>query len=72
MDLSNPWSLLSGLVIGLLGTALLIYGKKEQRMAPALTGLALCIFPHFVTSLVVTWLITGACMGGLYAVSRNA
>jgi hypothetical protein len=70
MDLSNPYALLSGVFIGLLGTALIVYGKKQQKLMPALTGIVLCVFPMFVASLLLTWLITGACLGGLYLTSR--
>lgn len=72
MDLSDPWSLISGLLIGLIGMALLMYGKKEQSPAPIVAGLLLCIAPYFIASLLVTWLVTAGCLGGLFAISRNA
>lgn len=71
MDLSNPWTLFSGLIIGCLGMVLFIYGKKQTNMKCLVTGGVLCVFPYFVTSLVVMWLITGACLGGLYFASRG-
>ena len=71
MDLSNPWSLMSGLLIGLIGVALLIYGKKEQSPAPIVAGLVLCIAPYFIASMAVSWLLTGGCLGGLFALSRR-
>jgi len=66
MNFGNPWSLVSGLFIGLLGMALFIYGKKQADMKCLLTGGVLCVFPYFVTSVVLMWVITGACVGGLY------
>ncbi len=48
-----------------------MYGKKAQRLPHALTGLALCVFPYFVTSVALSWLITAVCLGGLYFVSRE-
>lgn len=71
MDLSNPWSLLSGLVVGLVGLGLLMYGKKEQSPAPIVAGLVLCIVPYFIASLLLTWLLAAGCLGGLFALSRN-
>lgn len=71
MDFGNPASLISGLVIGLIGMGLFMYGKKAQRLPHALAGLALCVFPYFVESIALSWLITGACLGGLYLVSRD-
>ena len=72
MDLSNPVSLLSGVLIGFIGLGLLIYGKKQQAPAPLIAGLALCIFPYFVASALLMWLIAAACLGGLYLLSRRA
>ncbi len=70
MDLSNPWTLFSGLVIGCLGMVLFIYGKKQASPKCLITGAVLCIFPYFVTSLLLMWGITGACLGGLYVSTR--
>ena len=72
MDLSNPASLISGLLIGLVGMALLIYGKKQQRAMPALAGLALCVIPYCIASVAVLWLVTGACLGGLFVANKYA
>ncbi|MFT3686068.1 MAG: hypothetical protein QM783_14305 [Phycisphaerales bacterium] len=72
MSFDNPWALTSGLLIGIIGVALLMYGKREQSPAPIVTGLVLCIAPYFIASLLVTWLFTAACLGGLYAISRHA
>ena len=71
MDLSNPWSLMTGLLVGLIGLALLMYGKKEQRVAPIAAGLVLCIAPYFIASLLATWLLAAGCLGGLFAFSRQ-
>lgn len=71
MDFGNPASLFSGLFIGLIGLGLFMYGKKAQRLPHAMTGLALCVFPYFVTSVALSWLITAVCLGGLYFVSRE-
>jgi hypothetical protein len=70
MDLSNPASLISGLLVGLVGMALLMYGKKQQRALPALAGLTLCVVPYFIASLLVLWVVTGACLGGLFVASK--
>ncbi|MDP1663351.1 MAG: hypothetical protein Q8L55_15680 [Phycisphaerales bacterium] len=72
MDLSNPWSQMSGLLLGLIGMGLLMYGNKEMRIAPIAAGLVLCIAPYFVASVVVMWVVAGACFGGLYALASHA
>lgn len=36
----------------------------------SLGGLALCIFPYFVHSLALTWIATGACLAGTWALNK--
>jgi hypothetical protein len=72
MDFSNPGALVSSCLIGLIGMVLFMYGKKQEKMLPLLTGIALCIFPYFVASIAAMWAITGAALGGLWYASRNA
>jgi hypothetical protein len=43
-------SLLWGLIFGAIGFGFFIYGKKEQAIVPLLCGLALMIFPYFVSN----------------------
>ena len=47
MDLDGN-ALLASLFVGLIGTALLVYGKKQVRIPHLVCGLVLCIFPYFV------------------------
>ncbi len=70
MDFGNPWAIFSGLIIGLLGTAIFIYGKKQQNIRCLAGGAVLCVFPIFVTSLLAMWGITAACLGALYFAGR--
>lgn len=72
LDLGNPAVLISGLLISLIGTALFIYGKKQMEFPPLIAGIALCIVPFFVVSVLALWLITGACLGGLYYMHKSA
>lgn len=72
MDFGNPWSLFSGVVLGIIGTALFIYGKKQERISPIIAGVVLCAVPYFVASVLITWLLAAACVGGLYLHSRQA
>lgn len=70
MDLGNPWAMFSGLAIGMLGTVLFIYGKKQQNLRCLAGGAVLCIFPMLITSVLLMWAITAACLGTLYALGR--
>ena len=70
MNLSDPAVLISGLFIGLIGCGLFIYGKKQSNLRCLAAGAALCIYPYFVSSLLLTWLIAGVCLGVLFLLSR--
>lgn len=71
MDLSNPAALLSGLALSSVGAGCFIYGKKQQSPAALVGGLVLCVVPMVVASVLAMWLIGGACVGGMWWVSRN-
>ena len=49
----NASLLLWGLLFGSLGAGYFVYGKKQGAIVPLLCGIALVVFPYFVTS---TWL----------------
>jgi len=72
MDLSNPGTLLSALIIGALGMGLFIYGKKQQHIPSLLAGVGMCVFPYFVSSLLVMWLLAALFIGGLWASAKLA
>ena len=42
-----------GLLFGSLGAGYFIYGKKQGAIVPLLCGIALCIFPYFVTNTIL-------------------
>jgi hypothetical protein len=70
MDLGDPLVLISGFLIGGVGFVLLMYGKKEMNIKVLVTGLTMCAFPYFVSSLILMWVIAAACVGGLYLASK--
>jgi hypothetical protein len=72
MDLGDPLVLISGFLIGGVGFVLLVYGKKQTNLKCLFTGLVMCAFPYFVSSLALMWLIAAACIGGLYVASKYA
>lgn len=49
--------LLLGLLFGSVGVGFFIYGKKQQRAAPLVSGVALMAVPYFVSNAVVLALI---------------
>jgi hypothetical protein len=46
----NTASLLWGLLFGSIGLGFFIYGRKQRVVVPMVVGLALMIFPYFVSS----------------------
>jgi hypothetical protein len=44
-------SLIVGMIAGVFGVGYFIYGKKQQKFAPMLAGVMLCVYPHFTENL---------------------
>jgi hypothetical protein len=49
--------LLWGVLFGSLGAGYFIYGKKQGAVVPLLCGIALVVFPYFITNTVLLVLI---------------
>jgi hypothetical protein len=43
-------TLLWGLLFGSIGIGFAIYGKQQRKAVPLMCGLALMVFPYFVTN----------------------
>jgi len=43
--------LLVGIVTGAFGMAYFVYGKRQSRIAPIISGVLLCIYPYFTENL---------------------
>ncbi|MGD8790335.1 MAG: hypothetical protein PVH05_12715 [Burkholderiales bacterium] len=50
-----------GLIFGSFGFAFFMYGKKQKRPVPLVCGIALMIFPYFVTK-VTLLVVTGVAL----------
>lgn len=72
MDLSNPWLLMSGLIIGLVGLVMFNHGRKELDLKVLGAGVVLFVYPYFVGSVLVLWLIFAAIIGGLWVINVMA
>jgi len=64
----NPSSLFWGMIFGSIGLGFFIYGKKQQAIVPLLCGLALMIFPYFVSNVIVLVVVGVALMAIPYFV----
>jgi hypothetical protein len=54
LDIS-PASLFIGIIAGAFGAAYFMYGKKQARVVPMVSGVLLCVYPYFFDS--VLWLV---------------
>ena len=48
----NTSSLLWGLLFGSIGLGFLVYGRKQRAVVPLVCGLALIVFPYFVSNTI--------------------
>jgi hypothetical protein len=55
-------SLLWGLLFGSIGLGFLIYGRKQRAVVPLICGLALMIFPYFISNTILLVAIGGVLM----------
>lgn len=70
MDLDTA-TLISSLIIGTVGFAVFIYGKKAQNYKCLGIGLGLSVYPIFVHSLLLMWLIAAAGGATLWFLPRG-
>lgn len=50
-------ALLWGVLFGSIGLGFLIYGRRQRMVVPLVCGLALMIFPYFVSSTILLVLV---------------
>ena len=49
--MNESW-LLWGLLFGSMGLGFFVYGKKQKAVVPMVCGLALMIFPYFISNTI--------------------
>ena len=49
--MSTPGQLFWGIMFGAVGSGYFIYGKKQQQFVPLCAGMALCVFPYFISNI---------------------
>ena len=52
-------SFLWGVLFGSIGMGFLVYGRKQRAIVPLACGLALMVFPYFVSSTILV-VVVGA------------
>jgi len=53
----TPATLLWGMLFGAVGVGFFIYGKRQARIMPLVCGIALMVFPWFVSGVLPTFVI---------------
>jgi len=48
MDIGT--TLMLSVLFSSIGAGYVLYGKKQQQFVPLLTGLALCVYPYFLSN----------------------
>ena len=48
MDIGT--TLMVSILFGSIGVGYFIYGKKQQQFIPLFTGIALCVYPYFMSN----------------------
>jgi hypothetical protein len=64
----NPWVLAWGVLFSSVGLGFFMYGKKQKTIMPFVCGLALMVFPYFVSNTVLLVAIGSALMAVPYFV----
>ena len=63
-------SLLASLLIGLVGSACFLYGKRQGRVPQMLAGVVMVIYPYFVPNVAIMLAIAGGLLVALWGVVR--
>ena len=67
--MDTAWLMLSSL-FALIGFAVFVYGRRQRRGAPTIVGVALMVYPYFVSSMGTLIAIGVLLMAGLVVGSR--
>jgi predicted membrane protein len=62
--MDNTSTLIWGMVFGSIGLGFFIYGKRQKAIIPFITGIALFIFPYFISD-VYLLVLTGTVLVAL-------
>jgi hypothetical protein len=63
--------LVGSIFLGLIGSAAFVYGQRAKRWIPRVAGVVLCIFPHFVSSVLLMLLVGAAiCVAMVWGTRR--
>ncbi len=55
--MESEYQIFWGMLFGVIGFSYFIYGKKQNAVMPFFSGIALCVFPYFVSNVYIMVLI---------------
>lgn len=67
--MDNTSQLIWGLLFGSIGFGFFIYGRRQRAVVPLVTGIALCVFPYFISNVYLLVIIGVALIAVPYFVS---
>jgi hypothetical protein len=63
-------ALLASMAIGCVGLVAFLYGKKQSRLPQMVVGVALMVYPYFVSNLIIMAAIAAALLVALFVAVR--
>ncbi len=70
MDFTNPYAILSSLVIGFLGLGLFLYGRKAENPRFLGVGILMSVASMALGSVGLMWAAAGLCLLLLFVSSK--
>lgn len=67
----DPGSLFLSLIVSGVGFVLFVYGKKQGRWPQLAGGLALMVYPYFVSTLTATLVVGGGIIAAVWIAVRQ-
>jgi hypothetical protein len=67
----DPWPLFLDLITSGAGFVLFVYGKKQERSPQLLAGLALMVYPYFVSGIAALVTVALAILAALWLALRE-
>ena len=67
--MDTAWLMWSAL-FGLIGSAVFLYGRRQRRAAPTLVGVALMVYPYFVSTIIGVIGVGALLLAGLFVANR--
>jgi hypothetical protein len=67
----DPAALVASFVVGSVGFVVFMYGKRQSRFPHMAVGVALMVYPYFVTSVAIMLAIAVVLLIGLWVAIRT-